>query len=60
VLHEFFDSSQHSGLRGSSDEPTGRWRGVKGKLAQLLVEADELDWCARLPTVVPTVDALTL
>jgi hypothetical protein len=42
----------------SSDEPTGRRRGVKGKLAQLLVGADKLDWCARLPIVVPTVDAL--
>ena len=68
-LHAFFDASQAADPQAwSIYEPAqaafgaagaeGRMRGAKAKLAQVLVETDELDWCARLPTLLPFVERL--
>eukprot|EP01045_Picozoa_sp_COSAG04_P029341 COSAG04_NODE_4795_length_1890_cov_1.524846_3_plen_218_part_00 len=68
-LHAFFDASQAADPQAwSIYEPAqaafgaagaeGRKRGMKAKLAQVLVETDELDWCARLPTLLPFVERL--
>jgi hypothetical protein len=73
AVHDFMDSSQASDPAAWSiyEQPEAKFqldnllgdssavkRGVKAKMSQVLLETDQLDWCTRLPTLLPFMDRL--
>ena len=73
AVHDFMDSSQASDpaawsiyeqpeakfqLDNLLDDSSAVKRGVKAKMSQVLLETDQLDWCTRLPTLLPFMDRL--